>query len=325
MTRQANSLAQGALLAAIAALLGLAALYLPVIGVAAGVLWVIPIIILILRYELNNGVMALTVALAIIGMVAGPVSALSLGLRGGLTALILGYAFKKSWSPGLTVLSGGVVTVVGTALLLLLTFAIMGGPLLDMGEMEGLIDETMEMYRQLGLLDPLLEQGTTEEEIRGQLMQMLGLVVALIPGAMFLSSLVSAGITYLLARLIIKRLGYDVKPIPSFRYWQVPWYTVWGLIVGLALFLAGDYGGYKPVRLIGQNIIYIYLPLLLINGLSVATYYYYKWPLSPFIKGIGLALMIINLPITVVFLMIVGAFDPLFNYRKLSFGTKEGE
>lgn len=325
MTRQANSLAQGALLATIAALLGLAALYIPVIGAVAGVLWTIPIIILILRFELNTGIMALTVALVIIGMAAGPVSALSLGLRGGLTALVIGYAFKKSWSPGFTVLSGGVVTVLGTAILLLLTFAIMGGPLLDMGEVEGIVDQTMELYKQSGLLNPLLEQGTTEEEIRSQLMQMMALAVALIPGAMFLSSLVSAGITYLLARLVIKRLGYDVKPIPSFRYWQVPWYSVWGLILGLAMFLAGDYAGYKPVRLIGQNIIYIYLPLLLVNGLSVAAYYYYKWQFSPFIKGIGLALMIVNLPITVIFLMIIGAFDPLFNYRKLSFGTKEGE
>lgn len=325
MTRQSNALAQGALLACMAALLGLAYLYLPVLGVAAGVLWTIPIMILILRFELNTGMMALTVALAIIGMTAGPVSALSLGLRGGLTALVLGYAFKKSWSPGLTVLSGGVVTVLGTALLILLAFAIMGGPLLDMGEVEGLIDETMEMYRQFGLLNPLLEQGLTEEEIRSHLEQMIGLAVALVPGAMFLSSLVSAGITYLLARLVIKRLGYEVQPIPSFRYWHVPWYTVWGLILGLALFLAGDYINLKPMRLIGQNIIYIYLPLLLVNGLAVATYYYHKWQLSPIIKGMGLALMIVNLPITVIFLMIIGAFDPLFNYRKLSFGTKEGE
>ena len=325
MTRQANALAQGAILAAMAAILGLAALYLPVLGVLAGALWTIPIIVLILRFELNTGIMALTVALAIIGMTAGPAGALSLGLRGGFTALILGYAFRQQWSPGLTVLSGGVVTVLGTAVLLVVSFAVMGGPLLDTAELERMVDETMELYRQYGLLDPLLQQGTSEEEVARQVRQAMGLAMSLIPGMMFISSLSAAGLTYLLARLTLKRLGYQVRPLPAFRYWQVPWYTAWGLILGLALLLAGDYLGFKPVLLMGQNIVYIYLPLLLVNGLAVVTYYYYKWNLNPAVKAIGLALLVINLPVTVIFLIILGAFDPLFNYRKLSFGTQKRE
>jgi len=325
LNRSAQAIAQGAILAALAAVLGLAALYLPVIGALAGALWPLPIIVLILRFELNTGLMALAVALAIIAMTAGPLGALSLGLRGGLTALILGHAFKKNWSPGLTVLSGGVVTVLGTAVLLVVSFALLGGPLLDTAELERLVNETMDTYRRYGLLDPMLQQGITEEEVERQLRQAVSLALALVPGMMFISSLVAAGITYLLARATLKRLGYAIEPLPAFRYWQVPWYTVWGLILGLALLLAGDYLGYKPVLLIGQNIVYIYLPLLLINGLAVAVYYYHRWHLSPFLKAIGLAVMVINLPVTVIFLMIVGAFDPLFNYRKLSFGTPKGE
>lgn len=312
-------------MAAIAAILGLAALYLPVLGAVAGALWPIPIIVLILRFELNTGIMALMVALAIISMTAGPLGALSLGLRGGLTALILGYAFKKDWSPGLTVLGGGVVTVLGTAVLLLVSFAVMGGPLLDTAELERMVDDTMEMYRRYGLLESMLRQGVTEADVERQLRQAVALAVSLVPGMMFISSLVSAGITYLLARSTLKRLGYRVQPLPAFRYWQLPWYTAWGLILGMALYLAGDYLSYKPVLLIGQNIVYVYLPLLLINGLAVAVYYYHHWNLHPFVKSLGLVLMVINLPVTVIFLMIIGAFDPLFNYRKLSFGTPRGE
>ena len=325
VSRQSNLVAQGAMLAAVAALLGLSSLLVPVLGVVANVIWTIPIIVIILRFDLRAGVMSLLVALILVAVIAGPMGALSLGLKGGLTALIFGYAFKKGLSPGITILGGGIATVVGTAFLLLLAFAVMGGPLLDLAELENMVDQTLSLYKQYGLLEALLEQGTTEGELREQMLQMMGLAVALLPGAMFLGSLTAAAVTYLISRRVLKRLGYSLKPIPAFRYWQVPWYSVWGLIAGLAFYLAGDYLAWKPLALIGQNIIYIYLPLLLINGLAVATYYYHRWSLSPFLKGILLALSVFYLPIALPFLIIVGAFDPLFNYRKLSFGTKEGE
>lgn len=320
MSRQTNLV-----LAAIAALLGLFALFIPVLGVVANVIWTIPIIIIILRFDLRTGVMGLTVALILIAIIAGPMGALSLGLKGGLTGLVFGYAIKKKMSPGFTVLGGGLAAVVGTALLLLLAFAVMGGPILDLGELENIVDETLILYKRYGLLNPLLEQGATEAEIREQLMQVMGVAVALIPGAMFLSSVAAAAATYLVSRPVLRRLGYSLDPIPAFRYWQVPWYSVWGLIAGLALYLAGDYLAWEPMALIGQNIIYIYLPLLFINGLAVATYFYHRWSISPILKGMLLALSVFYLPIALPFLMIVGAFDPLFNYRKLSFGSKEGE
>lgn len=317
MTRQTNLVAQGAMLAAVAGLLGLCALLLPVVGVVANVIWSIPIILMVLRFGPGAGVMSLLVALALVAVTAGPMGALSLGLKGGLAALVFGYAFRKEWSPGFSVLGGGIAAVLGSAVLLLLAFLVMGGPLLDMAELENTVDQTLEFYRQYGLLDPLLEQGTTEAELREQLQGMVRLAMALIPGVMFLGSLASGAVTYLVSRQVLKRLGYVLEPIPAFRKWQVPWYTVWGLIFGLACYLAGDYWSVKPLALIGQNIIYIYLPLLLINGLAVAVHFYHKWSLSPVLKGILMAMAVFYLPITVPLLMMLGAFDPLFNYRKL--------
>lgn len=325
MTEQTNTVAQSALLAAIAAVLGLSALFVPILGVVASVLWSIPIIILVVRFELRTGIMALAVALTIVGLTAGPFGGLSLGLKSGLAALAFGHCLKKGLSPGKTVFWGGITAVAGTGILLLLTFMLMGGSLIEVGEIENTVDQTLAFYERHGLLNPLMEQGVTQEELRGQLLKMMGLVVALIPGAMFLGSLTMAGITYLVARRVLKRLGHSLKAIPPFRHWQVPWYTVWGLILALLLILAGDYLEQKLPLLVGQNIIYIYLPLLLINGLAVITYYYYRWPLSLLVKGLLMAAAIINLPFVAPLLILIGAFDPLFNYRKLSFGTKEGE
>lgn len=325
LTRQTNAVSQGALLAAIATVLGLSAIFIPILGVVASVLWGLPIIVLIFRFDFRTGAMALAVALTIIGMTAGPLGALSLGLKSGLTALVFGYALKKNFSPGVTVLGGGIAAVIGTGIFLLLLFLFMGGGFLVPGEVEPMVDQYLEFYEQNGFLKPFLAQGISQEELRQQLSQMVALVIALIPGALFIGSLVTAGITYLMARLVLRRLGYKLVELTPFRNWRLPWYTIWGLIIGLAALLAGDYWEQKFLILMGQNIIYVYLPFLLLSGITVVTYYYYKWPLSPLVKGIIIALIIINLPITIPTLLLIGTFDPLFNYRKLSLRRNEKE
>ena len=86
----------------------------------------------------------------------------------------------------------------------------------------------------------------------------------------------------------------------------------------LGLALAGDFWGQSLLVAIGQNIIYVYLPILLVTGLSVAVYYYYKVPISATWKMLLVFVALINLPLTVIALILLGTFDPLFNYRKLT-------
>lgn len=325
MTVKTNNLAQGALMAAVAAILGLASIFIPVFGAVAVVLWSIPIILLALRFDLKTASMSLVIALALVGITAGPFAAISLGLKSGLTALVFGYAFKKELTPGITVLAGGLTAAVGTGLMLLFAFLIMGGTSMDLGEIEIMVDQVLSFYEETGLINMMLSQGMTMAELKSQLMQMMGLVMALIPGSMVLASLFGAGITYLLARGVLKKMGYTFQALPPFRAWQMPWWTVYGLILGLALLLGGDYLGSSIYSTIGKNIVFIYLPILLINGLAVLVYLYYRWTLTPFIKVFLLAMLIINLPIITPLLVLIGAFDPLFDYRKLKFKREKGE
>lgn len=325
MAGKTNNVAQGALMAALAAMLGLIAIFIPIIGAVATVLWSIPIILLILRFDLRTAGMSLIIALALVGLTAGPFAAFSLGLKSGLAALVFGYAFKKELSPGITVLAGGFTAAVGTGLMLLFAFLIMGGTSLDFGEVESMVDQVLSFYEKTGLINLMLTQGMTVAELRSQLMQMMGLVLALVPGSMVLGSLFGAGITYLLARGVLKRMGYAFQPLPPFRAWQMPWWTVYGLILGLALLLGGDYLGGDIYSTIGKNILFIYLPLLLLNGLSVLVYFYYRFTLTPFTKVFLVTLILINLPVITPLFVLIGAFDPLFNYRKIQLGKKKGE
>ncbi len=325
MSVKANNIAQGALMAALAAMLGLISLFIPIIGAVAAVLWSIPVILLAFRFDLRTASLSLVVALTLVGVTAGPVAGISLGLKSGLTALVFGYAFKKGLPPGVTLLAGGFTAAIGTALSLLIAFLIMGGTSLGFGEIETMVDQVLSFYEETGLIKLMLTQGLTITEFRAQLVQMMTLVAALIPGSLVLGSLFGAGITYLLAREIFKRMGQTFKPLPSFQTWQLPWWTVYGLIIGLALLLGGDYFGSGLFNTIGRNIIFIYLPILLLNGLAVAVYFYHHWTITPFIKVFLVIMFLINLPVIIPLVVLIGAFDPLFDYRKLKFIGKEGE
>ncbi|NLC38044.1 MAG: YybS family protein [Clostridia bacterium] len=319
MTRQTNALTEGAFMAVIAAILGLAGIYLPLLGAVTGFLWPIPIIVLIIRYDLRSGFLSLIAALILMVTLSEPLTALFQGLRYGGMALVFGYLIKKQSAPGTTVLLGGLAAAAGTILVLFFSFLLIGGSLAGLeAEMEGTVDRVLDFYRSSGLLDRVLVEGTTEEEFRQTVIRSTRWMMTLIPGVLVFGSLVSSCINYLLARQVLSRLGYRLQAIPPFRTWQLPWYSVWGIIAGLGLALAGDFWGQSLLVAIGQNIIYVYLPILLVTGLSVAVYYYYKVPISATWKMLLVFVALINLPLTVIALILLGTFDPLFNYRKLT-------
>ncbi|HHX51309.1 MAG TPA: DUF2232 domain-containing protein, partial [Clostridia bacterium] len=127
MTRQTNALTEGAFMAVMAAILGLAGIYIPILGAVTGFLWPIPIIVLIIRYDLRSGFLSLIAALILMVTLSEPLTALFQGLRYGGTALVFGYLIKKGSSPGATVLCGGLAAVAGTVLVLIFSFLLIGG------------------------------------------------------------------------------------------------------------------------------------------------------------------------------------------------------
>ena len=95
MTRQTNALTEGAFMAVIAAILGLAGIYLPLLGAVTGFLWPIPIIVLIIRYDLRSGFLSLIAALILMVTLSEPLTALfRVAIR--RMALVFGYSIKQS-------------------------------------------------------------------------------------------------------------------------------------------------------------------------------------------------------------------------------------
>ena len=98
MEQRTVPVAEGGLLAALTVILALAAVYLPVIGIAAALLWPIPIIVLVVRHGVRQGMMAAVVAGIIMALFIDPVTALQMVISFMPTGIVLGWGFRRSWS-----------------------------------------------------------------------------------------------------------------------------------------------------------------------------------------------------------------------------------
>lgn len=310
-------LAEGALVAALAAVLALLGILLPPLQVVTNILWIVPIVVLVVRQDLRTGILATLVAGILVGVFSGLLNALFLFIQFAGLGLLYGYLFKREVSPGPMVVAGSAMVLFSLLFSLLLSFYILGWPSLDLVEdLQHLPERVLDFYRRSGLLDRFLQQGNTLEDLRRSLEAAVNYIKLLLPGMLVLVSLFLALINYLVSEAILRRLNLRNKVLPPFRYWQLPWYAIWGFICGLALWLAGDYWHLTALRIVGLNILYLYFPLLAGNGLALVAFWAHRFPWPGALKFTVFLLLLFNLPLALLVLASLGLMDTLAGWRR---------
>ncbi|MDN5361678.1 YybS family protein [Moorella sp. Hama-1] len=311
------SLAEGALMAALAAVLVLSGYFIPPLQLLTNIVWTVPIVVLVVRQNLRLGLMATFIAGVVIALFTGPVNAVLLFAQFAALGLVYGYLFKIKAGAGRMITVGAVVSLLSLLLSLALTFKLTGmaaGGLIQ--QLEGTVNSAMDFYRRAGILDHLVGQGLTPEQIQASLQEMLNLLKLLLPGVLMTASLLAAFINYLVAERVLRRLGLLAAGLPPFRLWQLPWYAIWGVIAGLGLWQLGDYYHLDLASRLGVNILYVYIPLLAGNGLAAIIFILERFKVTPFLKVALVVAALINIPVTLISLVTLGVFDPFFNYRR---------
>lgn len=310
-------LAEGALVAALSAVLALLGIVLPPLQVITNILWITPIVVLVVRQDLRTGVLATLVAGILVSIFSGLLTALFLLVQFAGLGLLYGYLFKREVPPGPMVIAGSLMALFSLLFSFLLSSQILGWSFLDLlKDLQHLPDHILDFYRRSGLLERFLQQGNTLEDLRRSLEVTVTYIKLLLPGMLVMVSLFLALINYLIAEAILRRLNLRNRALPSFRYWQLPWYAIWGFIGGLALWLAGDYWQLTTLRIAGINILYLYVPLLVGNGLAVVAFWAHRFPWSGALKFVVFLFLLLNLPLGLLVLMGLGLMDTLLGWRR---------
>ncbi|MCL2678172.1 MAG: YybS family protein, partial [Clostridiales bacterium] len=100
-----------------------------------------------------------------------------------------------------------------------------------------------------------------------------------------------------------------------FRNWRIPWPLVWGVILGLGLYLLGPHLNSEPLEQAGVNLLYIFSPLMFIIGLAVVSWFFKAYRVSPFLILLLIVLFIRYPGFFFIWLILLGLFDPLLNFR----------
>ncbi|HEY3246809.1 MAG TPA: YybS family protein [bacterium] len=226
-----RGITEGAILAALVALLAIATRYVPVLGAAAGLVCPLPLSALVIRHGLRAALLAAVVSAVIGGIIAGPLVGAGILLAFGPLGIILGVGVARGWSATAIVLGGTIVGTVGILANLGIALALGDvNPYLVM--IEGMRQSQVtaaQFYQGLGIPREQIEQ------VSGQMRQVLDLMPRLIPLLIVVGGATTAYLNVVVGRLVLGRFGYRLPQLPPIRQWRVPGPLLWVFVVGFIL------------------------------------------------------------------------------------------
>ena len=313
-----KGLGEGAMMAALTAIFAMSGIYIPFLSVLTMLIVAVPITLVIVRNNFKIGAISSVVAGFLVATLAGPLMAVTFYIQFMSLALVYGYLFKKKAKAGKIIVAGAAISVLSTFLLLVLSFAVINVDFESQKEMLlNTLDETIIIYEDQGLLDQLSEQGVSKEEFRETMLNSLKLLFTILPAILIVMSVFSAAINFIVTRTILRRFKHEVSKLPPFKEWSLPWYTIWGIILGWTFYLLGDYLNLDIGIFISKNILIVFAFLVLIQGLAVMAFLLAKLKLNNFSKVALIFLLILLLRHVVVIAIVTGLFDLLLDYRKM--------
>ncbi len=302
---------ESGLLAAITVIMGLVAVYIPVLGMAAAILWPLPIIVLVVRHGLRWGVMAAVSAGAIMAMLIEPMVSLRMLITFGPVSLMLGYGFRQQWPAARVLLLSLLAAVIAMLAGLGLVFLITGiNPFtLQLDIMKESIAASTEAYRSMGIDEAELAK-TTEEFSKA-----MDAVALLLPLVLTASAILITYMNFWIGGRVLRRLGHEVPVLPAFAQWRLP--KAFLYLFGFAL--VGMYwGGTREVGLLYQISLNVNMFASFggfLQGAAVLAWLAKRARMSSWLLGVVLVFILFN-GFFAQILAFVGLFDMIFDYRR---------
>jgi uncharacterized protein YybS (DUF2232 family) len=209
-----RGLTEGAILAALTAVIGAVGLVAPPVAVLLAPL---PIMLLVIRWDLRIAVLASIIAAAALFQFAGPLNAVSAVAMFAPLGLTLGWGVRRRLAAQWTILAGAVA-------FLLASMAMIGaaGVLMHQDVMGDFIASqvkamqmAMDVQRRLGAPASQLDE---MQKLVAMLPQFLHTAL---PVALGLGALLWAYLCYTVARSVLRRVGHQLPAVPPILSWRL--------------------------------------------------------------------------------------------------------
>ena len=307
----ARPAATAGVMTAAAVVYALAAIYLPMLTMMMGMFWPVFIALVTVREGLRWGVLAAAASLILTMLFATPVTGAFFVLSFAPTGLVLGALFRRGADTVRALTGGALASLAGKAAaagMMLLLFGL--NPFaMDVSMANETMDETLAMYRSLGMDEAQLE------ETRAASAQVLELFVLMLPALFLGSSVIEVTASFVVLRKVLVRLGIPAKGLPAFTEWRLPIFFSYLF----AFSLIGIYwGSTRDISWLYQAALNGYLISFiagLVQGLSLVQFLMKRFNVSSFIRIIIYIFIALNGFMTQI-ISWTGLFDIAFDYRK---------
>lgn len=319
-----KSIVEAGIITTLIVILALMNIYLPIFSIFGKFILPIPVTVLYLRHNAKVTIISIVVSGILVGMTYNPLSGLTSAIMFGLAGMSLGYCIKNDKKISTTLVLLSSAFFVGTTIDIFVYIKLITGSSINafVEEMVKAINESFNMA-----MDFYKKVGVSEEQLKPLLdslkMMNADFILKLTPAILIVSSIIFAYLTYILTRLILRKLGYNIKEIPKFTeiYINVKVATILAvfLLLGVLLVRQNIKGGEYVLSSSELLLQYAFL----INGLSVAVYYLK----NKFNIGKGFTVLIILFTLFSRFAMIyfmLGLADVILDFRKLDPNRKLG-
>lgn len=313
MLRKTSAMVEAGIMAALAIVMALISMYIPVIGVFVNFVWPLPVIICGMRHGLKWSVMTLIVASVIIAMIISPMEAFFLAAIFGLLGLILGECMRRHLPPMRLMLYGTVGAVLALVINIALSFMVLGINPIDVmfSSFNESLAQLAEYYR---------ENGMSEEDIRKTVegyTEMLRMMKIIMPGAFLLSAPVLAFVNYIAAKKILTKLGESFESLPPFTMLQIPGWILWPYVLSLfavTYFYQTDQSSW--MYSLSVNVQTVCSFVLVLQGIVLLYWFVEKKQKPRWWANMALILLFM-IPLFSQIMVYVGAFDIVFDFRKI--------
>lgn len=311
--RKTSAMVEAGILAAVAIVMAIISMYVPVLGAFINFLWPLPIVICGSRHGLKWSIMTLAVATFIIAMILSPVNAFFLAAIFGLLGLVLGECMRRHLPPMQLMLYGSIAGIVALILNIVLSFLVLGIDPIEM-MFTSFNDSlaTLETYYR--------EHGMNEADIKKSVegyAEMFRMMRIIMPGAFFLCAPAMAFINYIAAKKILTRLGDAFENLPSFTLLKIPQWVVWPFLLSLVAvtyFYQKDQSSWMYVASVNVQTVCSFL--FVFQGI-VLVYWYVKTKNKPSWWANLALILLVAIPLVSQIMVYVGAFDTIIDFRKI--------
>lgn len=309
--RTLKPLVESGILAAAAVVLALISFFIPVLGSFTVAVIPLPIIVLIMRHGVRWGIMATAVTVMLVGLFAGPLSAINIMALCGLLGITLGYAYRRRFAAVKSIALGAVAGIGALLVSIGVSFAAVGmNPIqLETELMNKTIEQALMLESEAGISEDELR------EMRTMLEEGVSMAVRMLPAAFVLAEIILAYINYLVAGMVLRRLGENQLPqLPPIREWRMPGIVVYVFLLSLV----GQYWGVtrelETLHTAALNLNLLSLFFGFLQGLALLFCLAQRYQISGFIRGLILLMILLTGMFQII--GILGLVDIAINYRR---------